>query len=86
MKLIWNMFFTDGCTYTCTDTVPFEYSSKDDFILYVWGLIDEAKKKNPNYPSINVLGYEDLSGETIANVENDIFTLDEWFEQNKKTT
>ncbi len=39
MKLVWKHCATDGCTYWCDYVIPFEYSSKDDFVYHVLDMV-----------------------------------------------
>lgn len=95
MKLILEYCSTDNCTFSCTSAIPFEYSSKDDFVLMVLDKIDEYKKEC-------VLNYGNTDGSIwyrngIVKIFNDeynvgcledcieysVFELDEWFEKRK---
>lgn len=82
MKLIWNYPETDGYTYDFIIPIPFEYTSKDDFVLYVFSLIDEAKSKNEYFIRIfNLI----IPIQELQDIEHQITTLEEWFETEKAT-
>ncbi len=82
-KLVWVYYDTDGITYGNDLDQCFECTSKDDFILYVLGLIENAKRDNKWY--IELLGIDDANVEWLErNICDSVFTLDEWFEKNKQ--
>lgn len=93
-KLIFEYESTDGCTYSCTNTIPFEYSSVMEFQLMVLDKVEEYKQKcildygrkdgNIWYRNghIKILDTEINVGHLIDNIDN-VFTLDEWFNKNK---
>jgi len=90
MQLVWEMYCTDGCTYSNTDFIPFEFSSKDDFIYFILEKIKEVKAKKEKYPYIKLFGYDialfvnDATYLTEEDVERNVHTLEEWFANNKK--
>lgn len=89
MKLIYEHYFTDGYTYGNTVVFPFEYSSKDDFVLEILNRIDNAKDLNrtPQHsPIVYFLGLEiSLNDDFRAeDVEKNVYTLEEWFDQDKR--
>ena len=66
--------------------IPFEYSSKDDFILYVLELIEKAeknKRKTHFNEYISLFGF-DIEVSHLYSIENLVFTLEEWFENEKE--
>lgn len=81
-RLIWECYVTDEYTYSYTDTIPFEYSSKDDFCLKVLDDIQKGKEKRPDYPMVEVLGVT-KNCEDVEDIEHQVFTIDEWFNKNK---
>jgi hypothetical protein len=60
--------------------IPFQYSSKEDFISYVCKIVERAETNNRNHIH--------LFGTVVSWKQNDlpncIHTLDEWFELNKE--
>jgi len=59
-----------------TAIIPFQYKSKDDFVYDVLKRFDKKYfKKN----SFATLFGEYLTKEVVDNIENDIYTLEEWF-------
>ncbi len=76
-------------------TYPFEFSSKDDFILMVLEAIDKHKQDCINHWGksegllyyrngyIKILGLDLNVGFLEDSVEHNIFTLEEWFEKKK---
>ncbi len=96
MKLVFEYESSDGCTYSCTNTIPFEYSSKDDFILMVLDKLDIHKKEcilqhgkkdgNEWYRNgeVEILPKYFLNvGNIEDNIEYNVFTLEEWFDKKK---
>ena len=89
MKLIlvnyWG--YGDGEGAACgTNYFPFEYSSKEDFVLMVLEQNLKKAEENPSH-TILVKMFTDelyLTGYDIIEIENNVYTLDEWFERNKK--
>lgn len=64
----------DSCSGTAI--IPFQYKSKSDFICDVLKRFDKKYfKKN----SFATLFGEGLTKEVVDNIENDIYTLEEWF-------
>lgn len=84
MKLVWEHTDTDGYTYSCICTIPFEYLSKDDFVLHVLELCDKEKLNGKEYPRIDLLGIEDINIDELYYIENEVYTLEEWFEKEKQ--
>lgn len=95
MKLIFEYESTDGCTYSCTNTIPFEYSSVMEFQMMVLDkinvhkqkCIDEYGKKDGigwyKNGYINILGHDINVYSLEDDIEHKVFTLEEWFDKNK---
>jgi hypothetical protein len=95
MKLVFEYYYTDGCTFECTSTIPLEYSSKDDFILMVLDKIDSyrnecieqyGKKDGKEWyrnGSISILRQEYNVGNLEDCIEHRVYELEEWFETKK---
>ncbi|MEO6301736.1 MAG: hypothetical protein ABIP51_01060 [Bacteroidia bacterium] len=96
-KLVFELYFTDGCTYGNTVPVPFEFSSKEDFVFMVLEKIQESKRKakeeNSDYANIilfeetlQVMNNFDYGSEQYReeDIENLTFTIEEWFNKIKK--
>lgn len=95
MKLVFEYESTDGYTYSCTNTVPFEYSSVLEFQYMVLEKIKEHKQKcikeygkkdgSEWYRNgeINILGHDRNVGQLEDSIEHNVFTLEEWFDKNK---
>lgn len=64
--------------------IPFEYSSKEDFFSYLDSLIQEARLSNREYLQKIVLGIF-LTVEEAEDVKRQVYTLEEWFEKEKRT-
>lgn len=90
----------DGCSWSATDTLPFEYSSKIEAELELLRLWEERIK--PREQEIYLDTRVDFAGHKIdllnftyfkrdklhkrhspTFMDNQIFSLNEWFEQNK---
>lgn len=82
MRLVWEYHSTDGYTYSCNIPTTFEYSSPEEFCFKVWEMIEEAKNTQ-EYPTINLLGIEYIPVAELEGIENQVFTLEEWFEKEK---
>jgi hypothetical protein len=95
MKLILSHEFTDECTYGVTSAIPFEYSSVVDFQYMVLEKIEEHKHKcilqygtkngQDWYKNgqIEILGMSLSVGALEHEIENSVYTLEDWFERNK---
>lgn len=95
MKLVFEYFYTDGCVFESTTTIPLEYSSKDDFIYHVLEKIEAHKKdcilqygKEDGSEwyrngSVTILGKEYHVGCLEDCIERGVYELDEWFETKK---
>ena len=79
MKLIYNYYYCNGVD-SWTTIVPFEYESKEKFCFDVY----EMWKSKSNDSWIYIFGI-DIGREETYTLENNVFTLEEWFELNKKT-
>jgi len=78
-KLIYKHFWGDeGCSGT--EIICFEYSRKDEFLYNIYERYKNIKWEK--HTSVEVLGIY-LYKEDFDDLENNIFELDEWFEQNK---
>lgn len=73
---VWQM--TDGYTYSYDAVVPFECDDLQDFILEC---IDMVQKSDFG---CEVLGCF-INKYDISNLEYSFYTLDDWFEKNKKS-
>ena len=85
MKLLYSKYDTDGYTYGCTKSIPFECESKMKFVEIVLQRIDEAKEKEERneYPWVRLFGDENVTIEELEGFEDNIYTLEEWFEKEK---
>jgi len=91
-KLILCHYSTDGYTYHVDYHIPFEYESKEKFcydalvLLDEWKAINNLKGYKNNYTEYDrqciewFNGY-DFSPYDIENFENNLYTLEEWFEK-----
>lgn len=77
MKLIYKHYYNNGVD-SWTIIIPFEYESKEKFCYDVF----EFWKKTTEY--IVLFGL-DLYAEDMENLEYNVFTLEEWFENNMKS-
>ena len=66
-----------------TEIIPFEYKGKDEFVYDVLKRFDKKYFKKENY--VNMFG-QYLNENDINEIENNIFTLEEWFNKVKKIT
>jgi hypothetical protein len=66
-----------------TTIIPFEYKGKDEFVYDVLKRFNKKYFKEHNYAEI--LG-QHLNEEDINNIERNILTLEEWFNQEKEIT
>jgi len=96
MKLVMTYSVSDGYTYSCDVTEPFEYESLDkakfDFTTILCKYMDEHAKENyDNYKvvfagielDLNYFGeWSEYKQQTVWD-EPTIETLEEWFEKNK---
>lgn len=71
----------EGCAGT--EIYPFEYKGKDEFIYDIIKRFDKKYFKNKNY--VAMFG-QYLNENDINEMENNIFTLEEWFNKEKRVT
>lgn len=71
----------EGCAGT--EIYPFEYKGKDEFIYDIIKRFDKKYFKNENY--VAMFG-QYLNENDINEMENNIFTLEEWFNKEKRVT
>lgn len=76
MKHIFVWQQTDGYTYSCDLTVPFECDNLEGFIL---DCIERVQKSDFG---CEILGCF-IDKDDLSNLEYSFYTLDEWFEKNK---
>jgi hypothetical protein len=79
MKLIFEHHWGDE-PCSGTDIIPFEYSSKEDFVLMI---LDKFNSKFWKDNSFCELFGSYLYKDDIENLEYNVYTLDEWFERKK---
>lgn len=93
-KFILKYEYGDGCTFSCSTVIPFEYSCKEDFQFMVLEEIDKHKKEcikqygHAGGQEYYRNGYiKILNGEyNVGSLEDwidHIYELDEWFELEK---
>jgi len=94
-KLVFQYYWSDDCICSGTATIPFEYSSIDDFIFMILQKTEEYRK---NYIEkygddkfyrngyIEILGIDINVGdlEYIIESNSSVYTLEDWFEKFKK--
>jgi hypothetical protein len=90
-KLIFRYSWGDGYTCGGTDYIPFEYKSKDKFVFdmlekfkdHPWKFY--GKEGTYEYRSSKVEIFKDVEIDKfeLENIESDVFTLEEWFNENK---
>lgn len=97
MNLVFVYESSDGCTYSCTNTIPFEYSSVDDFQFMVLEKIKEHKEacvlkygaedgeKWYRNGTIKIFDNHDIEIGHIEDCIERVYTLEEWFTKNKET-
>jgi hypothetical protein len=64
-----------------TTIIPFEYKEKDEFIYDVLKRFD--KKFFKEYHHAELFG-EWLDDQDVSDIENNVFTLEEWFGKDKQ--
>ena len=72
---------SNGCTGT--EIYPFEYKGKDEFVYDINKRFDKKYFKKENY--VNMFG-QYLNENDIKEMKKNIFTLEEWFNTEKKIT
>lgn len=91
-KLIFEYYWGDGYTCSGTETIPFEWSSVEDFQLMVLGEIEEYRKlyftkyntdKYYRNGSILIIGRDFNVGNLEDSIENYVYELNDWFETKK---
>ncbi len=89
MKLVYEHYTTDGCTYGNTVVIPFEYSSKDDFVLEVLRRVEAAKEKAKHDDTkcvlVEFLGWSFILDNDLREeeIESRVNTIEKWFELNQ---
>jgi hypothetical protein len=84
-KLILVFTEGDGYTYSYDKVNAFEYASKDQFVFDIlekykdfdWSTKYSFPKEVEILPGVFLGKYE------VERIEHDVYTLEEWFEQNK---
>jgi hypothetical protein len=71
----------EGCAGT--EIYPFEYKGKDEFVYDIIKRFDKKYFKKENY--VDMFG-QYLNENDINEMENNIFTLEEWFNKEKRVT
>ena len=80
VKLIYT-YHWGGEPCSGTAIIPFEYKGKDEFVYDVLKRFDKKFFKEHNH--VELFG-EWLSDQDINNIENNIYTLEEWFSRDKQ--
>jgi hypothetical protein len=80
VKLIYS-YSWGGEPCSGTAIIPFEYKGKDEFVYDVLKKFNKKFFKNNSFAK---LFGEGLTEEVVNNIENDIFTLEEWFSRNRE--
>lgn len=98
MNLVFIHHCGDGCTYECTDVIPFEYSSVEDFQFYCLEEVRKSKevfinqhgqKYLKDYPylhssnTISILEFHTSVEYIENNINHCVLTLENWFNKNK---
>ncbi len=79
MKLVFEHYKSEEWVYSCTNTIPFEYESKEKFIFDV---LEKSKNVEGQYEHI-ILFNDHIDVDTIEQIEHNVYTLEEWFEKLK---
>lgn len=66
-----------------TEIIPFEYKGKDEFIYDILKRFDKKYFKKENY--VSMFG-QYLNENDINDIECNVFTLEEWFNKEKRVT
>lgn len=66
-----------------TDIYPFEYKGKDEFVNDIIKRFDKKYFKKENY--VDMFG-QYLNEDDIKNMKKNVFTLEEWFNKEKRVT
>ena len=92
-KLILTYSVGDGYTYSCDKVLAFEYVDKDTFVFdilekfkdYEWKTYGKDTYSSSYHEEVEVFPDVTMTKHDIEHIEHNVFTLDEWFEQNKVT-
>lgn len=96
MKLVFEHYWVCEYVSSGTHTIPFEYSSKEDFQFYVLDLIEKdkaimineyGKKEGEKYYRnryITIFGEEFNVGDLEDSIMGGVYTLEEWFDKNNR--
>jgi hypothetical protein len=76
----------DGYTYSCDTVKAFEYASKDEFVFDVlekykdfdWSTEHSFPKEVEVLPDLFLCQYE------VERIEQDVYTLEDWFQKYKE--
>ena len=83
MKLIFLYNWCVPYESSGTNTIPFEYSSLEEFQFMILEKIQEHKQKGLTH--MLLFGYTmDIDEASLESIESITFTLDDWFEKNKE--
>lgn len=72
----------EGCCGTTV--IPFEFSSKDDFVFYMlekYKELRDLRTREVYFTDLDIW----LNKEEVDGIERNIYTLEEWFKENKCT-
>lgn len=86
MRLVIVYHMGDGCTYSCTETVPVEYESAEAFAVDFEKVAMDTYNTGANYGAFMFAGHEWYTenhayydnGENVYDAPT-ILTVDEWF-------
>jgi len=95
MKLVLRIRRGDGCScaFSCMDTIPFEYKSKEKFLFDLELKLEELLKNN-SYEAYTVGGVRFTYEDGMIDIEDrkiyvdnvEVFELDEWWEKYRTVT
>lgn len=80
MKIVMVYTYTDGCTYSCQNTIPIEYDSPEAALC---DFIEKAYSDNFNIFGIDFYKYDFIEGDEFYPPE--FYSLEEWFDKFKST-
>lgn len=92
-KFVFEYTATDDFTFSCTESIPFETDLEDvtEIQLKFISLLETAIKENKftfDFVGVNCkvyhYTYDDIKLKKTCFITPTIFTLDEWFETNKR--
>jgi hypothetical protein len=86
VKLVWKKYCTDECTYGYDLIIPFEYESKDKFVFDVLEVAKKMKESGEEWPTVTILGVEHIQYTELEEIEQNVFTLEEWFTREQGKT